>query len=123
MMVTPLSVTTAWSLTVPSPLPPFWAAMSTITLPDRRRRAARDQCRGDDDVDVLALLGIQLGFAGLVVVAHLLGVTGARHLRLGRFDRQVLPAEGPDLIGHLRSRVGSPARWHPCCRIDGRQAG
>ena len=33
MIVTPLSVTTAWSLTVPSTLPPLDAAMSTITLP------------------------------------------------------------------------------------------
>ena len=33
MIVTPLSVTTAWSLTVPSTLPPLAAAMSTITLP------------------------------------------------------------------------------------------
>ena len=33
MMVTPLSVTTAWSFTVPSTLPPLAAAMSTITLP------------------------------------------------------------------------------------------
>ena len=34
MIVTPLSVTIAWSLTVPSTLPPLAAAMSTITLPD-----------------------------------------------------------------------------------------
>ena len=33
MIVTPLSVTTAWPATVPSTLPPFAAAMSTITLP------------------------------------------------------------------------------------------
>ena len=34
MIVTPLSVTIAWSLTVPSTLPPLAAAMSTMTLPD-----------------------------------------------------------------------------------------
>ena len=33
MIVTPLSVTTASSATVPSTLPPLAAAMSTITLP------------------------------------------------------------------------------------------
>ena len=34
MIVTPLGVTIAWSLTVPSTLPPLAAAMSTTTLPD-----------------------------------------------------------------------------------------
>ena len=33
MIVTPLSVDTLWSVTVPSTLPPLAAAMSTITEP------------------------------------------------------------------------------------------
>ena len=91
---------------------------------DPRSRTARDQRGGDDDVDVLALLGVQLRLAGFVVFAHLLGVAGARYLRLGRFDRQILPAKGFDLIGYLRSRVGREYDGaQAACRADRRQTG
>ena len=39
-----------------------------------RRRAARDQRRGDDDVDVGGLLGVHLGGPPVELLAHLLGV-------------------------------------------------
>ena len=72
MIVTPLSVTIDLARDRPATLPPCAAAMSTITLPgfmratisavsSLRRRPARDQRGGDDDVDVGGLLGVDLG--------------------------------------------------------------
>ncbi len=76
---------------------------------DARCGLTRDQRGGDDDVDVGGQLRIQRGLAFLVVVAHLLGVTGRRDLILaGRVgcDGHVLPAQGAHLIGDLGPGVG-----------------
>ena len=73
-----------------------------------RRRPARNQCRGDDDVHVAGLLGIQVGRPLVVVLRHLLGITGRGDLDIGRLHRQVLPTQRPHLVGNLGPRVGRP---------------
>ena len=91
---------------------------------DAGRRPAGDQRGGDDDVDVLGLLGVQLRLAGLVVVAHLLGVAGGRHLGRRRIDVEILPAQRLDLVGDLGPRVGGPHDGaQAACRADGGQSG
>ena len=116
MIETPLAVTTSSSATEPATLPPWPAAMSTITLPDFMRgdhllgdqpgrRPAGDQRGGDDDVDVGHLLGVHARGAPVEVLAHLPGV-----------------AVGADLLPRRRApprthrRATAPARRPPAGR-------
>ena len=72
----------------------------------------------------LRLLGVQRRLAGLVVVAHLLGVASGRDFGRRGVDVEVLPAEGLDLVGDLGARVGGlDDGAHAACRADGGQTG
>ena len=52
--------------------------------------------------------GVQRRLPRLVVLPHLLGISGRGDLDLRGFDRQVLAAQRPHLVGHLRPRIGGP---------------
>ena len=91
MIVTPLSVTIALSLTVPSTLPPLAAAMSTMTLPDfidATMSAVMMRGAGLPGISAVVtmmstspgLIGVELCLTDLVVVVHFLGVAGGRYL-------------------------------------------
>ena len=134
MMVTPC-FTTASPGSVSSQLPPCSAAMSTMTLPgfmllhhlggdQLRRRLARDQRGGDDDVHVLGLLRVHLALRLLEALAHDLGVAAAAGAFFLVVDLDEFAAQRHDLVGHLGARVvGAHDGAQVRRRADGRQAG
>ena len=117
MIVTPLSVTTTWSVTVPSTLPPLAAAMSTITLPgfiEATISAVMSRGAGLPGISAVVMMmstslacsAYSCRLAALVVLAHLLGVAVGRHLGLLRLDRTGTRRPATDLLGDLGPRVG-----------------
>ena len=82
------------------------ATISSVMQP--RRRLAGDQRGGDDDVDVLGLLGVELGGLAVEVLAHLLGVAGGGRTFVVDRDAQELGAHRLDLLADLGPRVEGP---------------
>ena len=118
MIVTPLSVTIAWSLTVPSTLPPFWRGhVDDHADPDfieATISAVMIRGAGRPGISAVVMMmstsaawsAYSCGLERLVVLAHLLGVAGRRDLDLGRLDREVLTTQRLHLVGDLGTRVG-----------------
>ena len=135
MIVTPLGVTTTSSGSEPSTLPPFDAARSTITDPgfiEATISAVISRGAGRPGMSAVVMMmstslacsAYSLRLADLVVVAHLLGVPGGADLDLGRLDREVLPAHGLHLVGHLGPGIRRPHdRAEGAGRADRGEAG
>ena len=91
-----------------------------------RRRPARDQRGGDDDVLLLQVLGNDFGLLALELVRHLLGVTrrGLGILHRAFVDHDELAAKAFDLLLGRRADVRrGDDRAEPLGRGDGLQAG
>ena len=109
--------------------------MSTTTEPGLHRRdhllgdqarcrLAGDERGGDDDVDVLGLLGVELGGLAIEVVAHLLGVAGGGRPFVLDLDAQELGAHRLDLLADLGPGVErAHHRAEAAGRADGRETG
>jgi len=73
---------------------------------EHRRAAPRDARRGDDDVGLGGLLGVERVGRTRLIGAHLLGVAVGGHL-LGAGQRYELRPHGTNLVGGLGTHVGA----------------